>query len=156
VCMSSVQRAYKDCEYILVQDNPYPCFDYRASADYHRLNLLSEYEDAIYIDNDVYVNRSFDIRGNKPFFAKLGRRPDIFYIYNNGRCDLFRECLNKCYTKMPETYREMVEFNKRVSRFFADKYEPIDAKTYYHLMAHKWSQKVWMNKINDYIRRISP
>lgn len=144
-CMDSVKKAYPD--YTLITDNPYSSAYLRASADYHRLLLAADNNDMVWVDNDCFIKKPLEMSGDLPYFAMQGRRPDIYYFAVNGRSDLFRQALDECYEGMPETYRDMIEFNKRISRFFKDKFAPIDKKTYYHLMAHKWAKRVYMNRL---------
>lgn len=147
LCMLSVARAYSD--YHVINDNSYHCEFVRASADYHRILLASENDDMVYVDTDCFVKEPLRLKGDLPYFAMQGGRPDIFYFAVNGRSDLFKQAIDKCYKGLPETYAQMVQFNKRISRFFRDKFVQIDRKTYCHIMAHKWSERVWLNKLNQ-------
>lgn len=147
-CMDSVKKHYKNYE--VITDNEYPSPFFRASSDYHRLFLATQISDMVYADNDLFVRKPLrKLKKGLPYFAMSGRRPDIFYFAVNGRSDLFHQALDVCYRGIPETYREMVDFNKRIAEFFQDKFYPIDNSTYFHIMAHKWSERVWMTKLKQ-------
>lgn len=149
LCMASVKKAYPEYQLITTAINK--CKFLRAQADYQRLVLASENDYMVWCDNDLYIKEPIQLEGELPYFAHIGRRPDIFYFAVNGRSDLFKDALDKCYKGMPKDYREMVEFNKRVSQYFSDKHRTILSSTYYHIMAHKWSRKVWMNKLRQHV-----
>ena len=153
LCVESVRHAYAKHKHTMLEYGDTSGHSPAHFADLERLRLASKFPDMVWIDCDVFVNKTIDIpKGcDKPLMAYHHGRPDIFYFAVNGCCEQFRLAYEKLLT-CPEgltasKYRQWL--GKNVSQKI-DCIE-IPRSDYFHLMAHRWSEVGRMRRIGKFI-----
>jgi len=72
------------------------CEDYRATSNLLRCKLASEYDDMVWLDSDIILDKWFDfeIKPGKPYFAQgIFGLPENWAFIVNGCTDFFKEAL---------------------------------------------------------------